>query len=131
MSARRPALYFALFLLPLAAPTACTGGEERETLTMEQYFARIELLFGEFEGRSDLAGERFTAQLDGGGESLSEALELALSSLPELVAAMQPIAGDLVEGLEAIEPPAATAGAHAEMLAGYRELLSRFDARFA
>ena len=85
------------------------------------------MLFGEFESRSDAVGERFSEQLDGGGGSLSEALERALTVLPAMLAEIQPIAGDLVEGLEAIEPPAAAADAHAELVAGYRGQLTWLD----
>ena len=127
MNTFQPARYLALLLLPLAAIAACSGGDDQEALTLEEYFPRLETLFGEFESRSDAVGERFSDQLDGGGGNLSEALERALTVLPELLAEIQPIAGDLVDGLEAIEPPAATADAHAELVAGYRELLTLFD----
>ena len=111
---------------PRAADDAYRG-DDREALTLDEYFPRIEMLFGEFESRSDAAGERFSGRLDGGDGSLSEALELALKVLPELLAEMQPIAGDLVQSLEAIEPPAAAADAHAELVAGYRELRTLLD----
>ncbi len=123
----RPAQYLALLLVPLAAIAACSGGGDREALTLEEYFPRLELPFGEFESRSDAVGERFAAQLDGGDGSLSEALERAFKVLPQLLAETQPIIDDVVKDLEAIEPPAATAAAHAQLVAGYRGLRTLLD----
>ncbi len=127
MNTFRPAQYLALLLLPLAAIVACSGGDDREALTLEEYFPRLEMLFGEFESRSDAVGERFSAQLEGGDGSLSQALELAFKVLPQLLAETQPIIDNVVKDLEAIAPPAATAEAHAQLVAGYRELRTLLD----
>ena len=120
MNAFRPARYVALLLLPLAILAACGGGDDQEMLTLEDYFPRLEALFGEFESRSAAVGERFTEQFDAEDLSLSETMELVLEVLPELLAETRPINRDLVEGLERVEPPAAAADAQAELVAGYQ-----------
>lgn len=115
----------ALALMLLAA--ACSGGDRRDPLTLEQYFPRVEALFDEQESRSEAMTERLSSQFDGAAADAEAAVEAALAVLPAMMAELRPILDDLIRGLEAIDPPAEVVSPHAVLVEGYREVRAMLD----
>jgi len=101
----------AVAVLAIALLGAACSSDDAESVqptpepqTLEQYFSGLQALFDTYETRTDAASEQFQNQFSGATDAES-AIEQALEVFPQLMAVIQPILGDLVDGLAATNPP--------------------------
>ena len=105
---------------------ACSGGTDRESVTLEEYMQRVQTLHEQQEQRSEALGERLAGQFSG-SESLQDALEAMLAVLPEFLPEYRSIIEETRAGLDALEPPADVRAVHADLLAAYADLAALID----
>lgn len=94
-----------LFLAAAALAAACTGGSDREAVTLEEYFARVQALHEVQEQSSEALGSQLESRFSG-AESVIEETRV---------------------GLDELEPPAEVRDVHADLLVAYGDLVALID----
>ncbi len=119
--------YVGFLLLALAGlVAACTGGADRESVTLDEYFQRVQALHEQQEQHSDALGERFSEQFSG-IDSLEQALAAMQAVLPEFLPEYRSIIEQTRAGLEPLELPAEVRDLHDGLLAAYDDLVALID----
>lgn len=113
-------------LAATALLAACSGGGGRESVTLEQYFQRVQTLHEEQERSSEALGEQFAEQFSG-IESLEQALVAMQTVLPEFLPGFRSIIEQTQAGLASLEPPAEVQDVHADLIDVYNDFVALID----